>query len=109
MKHRRWTLVASGLAIALLAPTVPAQADGARHWRLTPPGRQVAAELVADLAMSRGQLSISVRRGPNSVVGWSRLGIQTGDTDFSTGLSFTGIERREVHESYSTLVGKRRQ
>src|SRR4051794_34137228 len=115
MRRRWWrtgSLLASGLVITLLAQATPAHADGARHWRLTPPGTRAAdgPGLVADLALTgSGALNLTVQRGGTTVIAPSRLGIQTADTDFSTDLTFRGIQQRAVHESYSTLVGKRHQ
>src|SRR4051812_26720353 len=74
MTYKRWTLVASGLAVAMLVPSAPVQAQGARHWRLTPPGSSALAAgaqagLAADLAMTAdGGLTLSVQRGTTTVV-----------------------------------------
>ncbi|OLB64344.1 MAG: alpha-glucosidase [Actinobacteria bacterium 13_2_20CM_2_72_6] len=113
MRHtwRRWTgLAASGMVLALLAPTAPAQADPARQWHLTPPGVRpaAAAGVAADLALTRtGGLTLSVRHGGTTVVQPSALGIVTADADFTTGLRLDGFEQRQVHEEYQTLSGKR--
>ncbi len=116
MRHRWWRtggLLASGVALALLAPSAPAQADGARQWRLTPPGVRAAAAgpaVAANVSLSRsGQLKLTVQRGGTTVVEPSALGILTADTDFSTGLRFEGIDQRRMHEAYTTVAGKRRE
>jgi hypothetical protein len=116
MRHRWWRsggLLACGAAIALVAPTAPAQAETARQWHLTPPGPAATGSgpaVSANVSLDRsGRLNLTVQRGGTTVVGSSRLGIVTADTDFGTGLRFEGIAQRQVHEEYTTLVGKRRQ
>src|SRR5437016_2354810 len=64
MRHtwRRWTgLAASGMVLALLAPTAPAQADPARQWHLTPPGVRPAA--AAGVAADAAQTTLHLSRG----------------------------------------------
>jgi alpha-glucosidase len=117
MRHRWWrtgSLLTSGVVVlGLVAPGTPAQADNARHWRLDPPGIRATGTgpaPAADLSLSRaGALSLTVQRGGTAVLESSALGIVTADTDFSTGLKFEGISQRQVHEEYSTMVGKRRE
>src|SRR5215218_6084500 len=95
MRHSWWRtggLPASGVAFALLAPSAPARADGARRWRLTPPGERAAAAgsvVAANVSLSRsGHLKLTVQRGGTTVVEPSALGILAADTDFSAGLWF---------------------
>jgi hypothetical protein len=114
---RRWRrtgiLFASGAILALVSPTVPAHAETTRQWHLTPPGTRPLADPVAIAAhvtlSLTGQLHLTVQRGGTTVLEPSLLGIRTSDTDFSTGLRFEGIAQRAVHETYTTMSGKRRQ
>ncbi|MCT9930346.1 glycoside hydrolase family 97 protein [Planotetraspora sp. A-T 1434] len=68
-----------------------------------------AGELTAVVALSpSGELTLAVRRGGDEVVAPSRLGIRAAHEDLSRDLAFDGISSRDVDESYTTLVGKRR-
>ena len=102
------TAVAAAAALGVALLVAPhAGAATAQQWQLSAPGAGGPAVTVAlDTA---GRLSLSVRRGATQVLLPSALGIRTKAADLSTGLAFTGRADTHVTDTYTTLVGKRRQ
>jgi alpha-glucosidase len=74
------------------------------NWTLT------FANLTTTITLDgQGRLTLAVDRAGLPVISPSRLGIQTAHADLSEGLAFEQITSEEIHDSYSTLIGKRRE
>ncbi|MFK4264627.1 glycoside hydrolase family 97 protein [Streptomyces milbemycinicus] len=99
-------------AVAVLVPLTPegavasAKADAKaddHSWRLTGQG-QVSGQLT----LTRdGGLTLSAQHGRTTVLRPSALGIRTADADFSAGLRYEGRSDRRIHETYTTVSGRR--
>ncbi|GAA2824955.1 glycoside hydrolase family 97 protein [Crossiella cryophila] len=105
--------VLAGSAVTLSLPAI-GSASAATNWQLTAPGARsvpgAAATPSAELDLGQdGRLKLTVRRGETTVLEPSALGVETAHADFTSGLRFTGISQRAVHEKYTTTVGKRRE
>lgn len=80
-----------------------------RRWVLTPPeGEQSGIEAVLDLSPD-GRPTLTVRHGSTTILEPSALGIRATHEDFTTGLAFAGMTQETVQDSYTTVIGKRRE
>jgi hypothetical protein len=84
----------------------PVAAAAATSWSLTSP-TSAGPTAIVGLA-DNGSLSLTVNKGPTTVINSSPLGIQTSGADFGTGLAFGTRTDRTVTESYTTVTGKQR-
>jgi hypothetical protein len=73
-------------------------------WTLRADGLEVVVAL-----SPLGELSLEVRRDGLRLVSPSRLGVRTAHADLSSALVFDEIHEREIHDTYETVTGKRRE
>lgn len=78
-----------------------------RHAAAAAPGDPLAAYVGLD--GGTGALSLSVRRGADTVLEPAPLGVVTGTADLTSGLRLRGTSTRQVVERYTTTTGKQRE
>jgi hypothetical protein len=76
----------------------------AQQWSLSSPDNKIVIKIT-----NAKELSYSVAYDQRTVINSSPLGIQLNDQDFTSGLKFLAIEKSEIDEPYTLLVGKRVQ
>lgn len=91
------------LVLALLLPAAPAVAAPA-GWTVTGPG-----QVVAEVALNSGNLTIAVRRQGRTVLQPAAVGLTTTTADLTKDLTSTGRSDRVVIDRYTMPTGKRLQ
>ncbi|WBB64105.1 glycoside hydrolase family 97 catalytic domain-containing protein [Streptomyces sp. WMMC500] len=100
----------SPAAATTVAEPPPRTATTSDVWTVAAPQNQhdaLAADVVRDEAT--GALTLTVRRGADTVLPDSPLGLRTEGADLTRGLDVLGRDDRRVHERYEMTTGKQRR
>ncbi len=111
-RTRRWGLLACAVALCVAGTGTPAvsvpQHQSAGSWVIGEPPEPPDSRLRARVTLTdAGSLRLTVRRGGDTVLEPSALGITTTNAEFDTGLTFVSRTDRRIEQSYTTTTGKR--